>query len=101
MSFHAMNKLSAFFGGAQTQLGGFYPKDYLLAVFPNFSEAVQAKKNLVTSGVHDEDTLAAEGADVVHFAEEFMRQKGVAGLLMIELSRAIDTEAAYTVRDLA
>jgi hypothetical protein len=46
MSFHAMNKLSAFFGGAQTQLGVFYPKNYLLAVFPNFPDAVQAKKKI-------------------------------------------------------
>src|ERR1700733_5492419 len=98
MPIHAMSRLPAFFGGAQTQLGVFYPKNHLIAVFPDFQGAVEAKEKLITSGVHDEDILVAEGAEVVQFAEDFTRKKGVAGLLMIELSRAIGTEAAYTDR---
>jgi hypothetical protein len=96
-----MSKLSAFFRDADTRFGIFYPKDYLLAIFPNFLDADRAKKKLIDSGTPDEDSIAVTGEEVVHYAEESLFKKGLWGVLMTELSRVIDTEAAYADKDLA
>lgn len=101
MSLHAISKLSAFFGGAKPNWGSSIQRTISSPSFPISRTRFRRRRKLVTSGVHDEDALAAAGEEVVHFAEESMREKGVAGLLMVELSRVIDTEAAYSDRDLA
>jgi hypothetical protein len=45
-----MSRLSTFFKDNDTEFGVFYPKHYLLAVFPNLAEADRAKVKLSNSG---------------------------------------------------
>jgi hypothetical protein len=62
----AMNRLSAFFKGRDTQLGLFYPEHYLLAVFPNLAQADRAQEKLRHAGCGEEDVISASGEEVVH-----------------------------------
>lgn len=96
-----MSRLSIFFKDADTAFGVFYPKHYLLALFPNFARADEAKDQLNRSGRVDEDVISVSGEEVVQFAEEHLSKDGLWGLLMTELSRVIGTEAGYADSDLA
>ncbi len=95
-----MSRLSRFFKSGDTEFGVFYPKHYLLAIFPNLAEADRAKQELSIVGRVDEDVISASGEEVVQFADEHLAKDGVWGMLMTELSRAIGTEAAYAEKDL-
>ena len=96
-----MSRLSTFFKDAGSGFGVFYPKYYLLAVFPNLADAGRAKEELNHAGRVDEDVISASGEEVVHFAEEHLLKDGLWGVLMTELSRIIGAEAAYADKDLA
>ncbi len=96
-----MSRLSTFFKGADTHLGVFYPRHYLLAIFPSLIEADQAKKKLNQDGCLEEDVISASGEEVVHFAEDHRLADGPWGALMTCLSRTFGTEAAYAERDFA
>jgi hypothetical protein len=96
-----MNRLATFFKDADTEFGVFYPKHYLLAVFPNLPDADRAKEEFTRAGRLDEDVISVSGEEVVQFAEEHMRKDGLWGLLMTKLSRGIGTEASYADKDLA
>lgn len=96
-----MSRLATFFRDSDTAFGVFYPKHYLLAVFPNFEEARGAQAELIRAGRVEEDVIAVSGDEVIHFAEEHLSKDGLWGLLMTELSRSIGTEAAYADNDLA
>lgn len=96
-----MSRLSTFFKDSDTEFGIFYPKHYLLAVFPNLADADRAKQELNHAGRVDEDVISVSGEEVVHFAEDHLLEDGLWGLLMTELSRMIGTEALYADKDLA
>jgi len=96
-----MSRLSTFFKDADTAFGVFYPKHYLLAVFPNFADADRAKVKLSRSGRLDEDVISVPGEEVVHFAEDHLLKDGLWGVMMTELSRTLGTEALYADKDLA
>jgi hypothetical protein len=96
-----MSRLSTFFKDSDTQFGVFYPKHYLLAVFPNLADADGAKRELNRSGRAEEDVISASGAEVVEFAEEHLLKDGLWGRLMTEMSRAFGAEATYADSDLA
>jgi hypothetical protein len=95
-----MNRLTTFFKDADSEFGVFYPKHFLLAVFPNLPDADRAKEELTRAGRLEEDVISVSGEEVVHFAEEHMHKDGLWGLLMTKLSRGIGTEASYD-KDLA
>lgn len=96
-----MSKLAAFFKGSDTRFGIFYPTDYLVAAFRDFSEASKARDALINSGVQEQDLIAVRGEEVVEFAEEHLQKDGLGSMLMTQLSRAIHTEASYADKDLA
>jgi hypothetical protein len=96
-----MTRLTTFFKDADTQFGVFYPKHYLLAIFPNLAEADRAKGELTHAGRADEDVISVPGEEVVHFAEDHVFHHGVWGVLMTRLSRIFGTEALYAEKDLA
>jgi len=96
-----VSRLSAFFKGADTEFGVFYPKHYLLAVFPNLAEADRAKQDLSRDGRVEEDVISASGEEVVHFAEDHLLKDGLWAMLMTEMSRRFGTEASYADDDLA
>jgi len=95
-----MSKLAEFFQGSDTHLGVFYPKHYLLAVFPSLREAQEAARRLLLAGRPSADVIAVPGEDVVELMEEHHKKDGLWGLLMTEVSRMIDTEAVYADEDL-
>jgi hypothetical protein len=72
-----MSRLSTFFKESDTQFGIFYPKHYLLAMFPNLAEADRAKIDLNRAGRKDADVISASGDEVVHFAEEHLVKDGL------------------------
>jgi len=97
----SVNRLSTFFRNSDTEFGIFYPRHYLVAVFPNLAEADGAKQELEHAGRVDEDVISASGEEVVLFAEDHLLKDGLWGVLMTELSRMIGTEALYADKDLA
>ncbi len=96
-----MTRLTTFFKDADTQFGVFFPKHYLLAIFPNLADADRAKGELKHAGRADEDVISVSGEEVVHFAEDHVLHDGVWGVLMTRLSRIFGTEASYADDDLA
>jgi hypothetical protein len=96
-----MNRLDTFFKESDTEWGVFYPKHYILALFPNLAEADLAKQALKRAGRSDEDVISVPGEEVVHFAEEVLIKGGLWGMLMTELSRTFGTEGLYADQDLA
>lgn len=95
-----MTRLTAFFPAADNMFGVFYPKHYLLAVYPDEAAARAAGEELREAGWSEESLLTASGDEVLQFAEEHLEKGGLSGLLMAELSRLIGTEAAYAEDDL-
>jgi hypothetical protein len=96
-----MSVLAEFFKGSDTRFGIFYPKDYLLAVFPNFEQAQKAERLLRNSGIPEDAVLAVPGEEVIRLAQEERREGGFWALMMQELSRIFETEEPYLDRDLA
>jgi hypothetical protein len=95
-----MTTLTSFFKGSDTEFGIFYPKDYLIAIFADMTEAEHAVQLLRDHGFMEEDVIAVPGAEVVQSAEEIRKKDGLWGTLMQQLSRFIGTEERYTDHDL-
>ncbi|HEY1756826.1 MAG TPA: hypothetical protein VGG72_15750 [Bryobacteraceae bacterium] len=95
-----MSRLSAFFKTSDTEFGVFYPKHYLVAIFPTLAEADRAKEDLKRGGRSDEDVISVPGEEVIHFAEDHWIKDGLWGAAMRELSRIFGTEALYEDQDL-
>ena len=72
-----MSRLSTFFRNSDTEFGIFYPRHYLLAVFPNLADADGAKQELNHAGRMDDDMISASGDEVVHFAEDHLLNDGL------------------------
>lgn len=96
-----MSRLTAFFHGADTELSVFYPKGYLLAVFPTLEDAHRVMREFRNSGRGEDEMIAVSGPEAIQFAEDHLIQDGLWGAVMTGLSRMIGTEAAYTDDDLA
>ena len=100
-----MTKLEAFFDGGDKNLGIFYPKDYLLAIFPTLTEASSAKRVLEKGEFAERELLAVSGEEVVAYSQDQEKNKGVWSFLASGLagsvSRLIGTEAVYADADLA
>jgi hypothetical protein len=92
VSMQPINRLSTFFKEGDTEFGVFYPKHYLLAVFPNLVEADLAKEERNHAGHVEEDVISVSGEEVVHFAEDHALKDGLSGLLMTKLSRMFGTK---------
>ncbi|HEY2845630.1 MAG TPA: hypothetical protein VGJ09_18365 [Bryobacteraceae bacterium] len=94
-----MSVLAEFFRGSETQLGIFAPRDYLVALFPDFAAAGKAERSLLEAGFAAEEVIAVPGEDVVRFVKENARNSGLATLLMQSLSRMFETEEVYADHD--
>jgi hypothetical protein len=96
-----MSRLSTFFEDKDIELGVFYPKHCLLAVFENLADADRAKEKLAEAGFVHNAVISVSGEEVVLFAEDHLLKDGPWGVLMTELSRIFGTEAIYADKDLA
>src|SRR5579863_8566511 len=95
-----MSQLAAFFKGADTHLGVFYPDHALIAVFPNIKRAQNAKSKLCGAGFSGDEALVVPGADLIELVREESARSGVLGYLTKKVSRFLHTEVVYTDRDL-
>jgi hypothetical protein len=84
-----MSTLKGFFKESGTQLGVFYPKHYLIAVFRNFETAQQAVGKVRMAGFPEDEAIAVAGADVLELTKE---QSGPGSSLMQAVSRFFATE---------
>jgi hypothetical protein len=95
-----MSRLANFFHGSETQFGIFYPRGYLVAIFPDYHAAELAERQVRNSGIPESEVIAVPGQDVVDWTEENLVKKGLWGTLMQELSRLFATEEIYNRNDL-
>ncbi len=84
-----MSLLTGFFKESDTQLGVFYPKHYLIAVFRDSRAAQQAVKELWTAGFAQDEAIAVAGQEFVDLAAE---ETGPGNFVMQALSRFFATE---------
>jgi hypothetical protein len=88
-----------FFNVSDTSFGVFYPKRFIIAIFPSFDSAKGAEAVLWGAGFTSDEVLAAPGVEVLQFFEELRLLAGLWGALMDALSRALGTEAAFVAKD--
>ena len=92
-----MSTLKSFFKESDTQLGVFYPKHYLIAVFQNWAAARQAVAKLRLAGFTDDEAIAVAGEDVLELTKE---ETGPGNFLMQAVSRFFATEQVSHDSDL-
>ncbi len=92
-----MSLLTGFFKESDTQLGVFYPKHYLIAVFHDSRAAQRAGKELRTAGFDPDEAIAVAGQDFVDLAKE---ETGPGNFVMQALSRFFATEQKTCDADL-
>ena len=84
-----MSLLTGFFKESDTQLGVFYPKHYLIAVFRDSRAAQQAVRGLWAAGFAHDEAIAVDGQEFVDLAKE---ETGPGNFVMQALSRFFATE---------
>src|ERR1700693_4594820 len=84
-----MSALKEFFKESDTQLGVFYPKHYLIAVFQNLTTAEQLVAKLRLTGFAEDEAIAVAGTDVLELTKE---ETGPGNVLMQAVSRFFATE---------
>jgi hypothetical protein len=84
-----MSVLTGFFKESDTQLGVFYPKHYLIAVFRDSRDAQKAVRELWTAGFAREEAIAVTGQEFMNLSEE---ETGPGNFVMQALSRFFATE---------
>jgi len=84
-----MSLLTGFFKESDTQLGVFYPKHYLIAVFHDSRAAQKAVSELWKAGFAQDEAVAVAGQEFVDLAGE---ETGPGNFVMQALSRFFATE---------
>jgi hypothetical protein len=84
-----MSLLTGFFKESDTQLGVFYPKHYLIAVFGDARAAQKAVKQLWAAGFPEDEAIAVAGQEFMDLAKE---ETGPGNFVMQALSRFFGTE---------
>jgi hypothetical protein len=92
--------LFAFFKGAKTSMGVFYPWLYVIATFPRFELAKAAGDTLRQAGLGEDEVMAVTGEEMLKFFDQLRTETSLFGALMEGLSRAIATEAAFVEADI-
>lgn len=84
-----MSQLTGFFKESDTQLGVFYPKHYLIAVFRDSRAAQLAVQGLWVAGFAQDEAIAVAGQEFMDLAQE---ETGPGNFVMQALSRFFATE---------
>ena len=84
-----MSTLKDFFKESDTQLGVFYPRHYLIAVFRHLAAAQDAVNKLRRAGFAEDEAIAVAGEDVLELTKE---ETGPGNFLMQAVSRFFATE---------
>ena len=72
-----MTLSSADFKHGDTEFGIFYPRDYVLSVFPDATDADRAVAALLAAGFTTDDLVVASGADVLEYSREMRADRGL------------------------
>jgi hypothetical protein len=89
-----------FFDISDSSFGVFYPKKFIVAMFPSFDSAKEAESALRSVGFTGDEVLAVRGIELLRFFEELRLLAGLWGELMNVLSEAFGTEAAFVINDI-
>ena len=92
-----MSLLTGFFKESDTQMGVFYPKHYLIAVFRDLETARAVARKLRLAGFAEGEVIAVAGQDVIQLAKE---ESGPGSFLMQAVSRFFATEQVSHDSDL-
>jgi hypothetical protein len=92
-----MSTLKSFFKESDTQLGVFYPKHYVIAVFRQLGTAQQVVRKLRLAGFAEDEAIAVAGEDVLELTKE---ETGPGNVVMEALSRFFATEQVCHDHDL-
>jgi hypothetical protein len=92
-----MSTLKGFFKESDTELGVFYPKHYLIAVFQNLASAQKAVSKLRLAGFPEDEAIAVGGDDLLQLTKE---ESGPGRSLMQAMSRFFATEQKSHDKDL-
>ncbi len=95
-----MGDFSTFFKESDTSLGIFYPRHYVIATFPKYSEGKNAYQSVRNAGFQEDETMLATAAEVLAFFKHFREDAGLWGIVMRPISRFFATEAIYADRDI-
>ena len=87
-----MSDLAKFFKHGSSELGVFYPKDYLIASFRSYSVAQSAAQALLEDGWTSEHVRFVPASELLECLEEI--EFTLKGLVMTALSRLIAAAAA-------
>ncbi|MEP6832217.1 MAG: hypothetical protein ABJB74_02440 [Gemmatimonas sp.] len=77
-----------------SSFGSFFPKNYVLAVFPNHADGERAGAALGAAGFATEDVIVASGSDVAEHDAAVRSQQGLLSKLGEKWSRLYTDEAA-------
>jgi hypothetical protein len=88
--------LKGFFKESDTQLGVFYPKHYMIAVFKDLTAARKAAAKLRLAGFAEDEAIAVAGDDVLELTKE---EAGPGSVVMQAVSRFFATEQVTHDRD--
>ena len=92
-----MSEVAKLFKESATQLGVFYPKHYLMAVFRNLADAEKACLKLRTAGFAEDDVFVLAGPQLIEMEKD---EAGLGSFAMQALSRFFATEQISTDEDL-
>jgi len=93
-----MSALTGFFKESDTQMGVFYPKHYLIAVFRDLETAQGAARKLRLARFAEGEVIAVPGREIIELTRE---ESGPGSMLMQTLSRFFATEQVSHDSDLA
>jgi hypothetical protein len=92
--------LFAFFKGAKTSMGVFYPWLYVIATFPTIELAKAAGDTLRQAGLGEDEVMVVTGEEMLKFFDQLRTETSLFGALMEGFSRVIATEAAFVEADI-
>ena|SRR5579862_7051330 len=92
-----MASVSSFFKESDTQLGVFYPKHYLIAVFEDPQKGIEAEQKLLAAGFAGDETRTFQGPEMIALIQG---EDTVGSSVIRGLSRLLATEEVYTDHDL-
>src|SRR5947209_2046932 len=95
-----MSQLTSLFKGAETWLGVFYPKDFVIAAFQTLEVAKTAEHHLRNAGFPEEEMRAVPGSELLDFLSDLHERKGIVGDVMTHVSRFMGTEAEFEDTDI-
>jgi hypothetical protein len=96
-----MTTVSSFFKhDAEQNFGVFYPTNYLVATFASHDLALQAKEELVASGVHGDDVLILRGEEFVALEEKAHEDASLWSRVTSHISKVLGTEELHLEHDL-